>query len=83
MSYDNLNSPATSSDAGEEMEMLRLDAIVRTEIGETVTREDIESVTAYAPNVTPSFEIAFRAPRVLLQSFTGVPARVDLASRAS
>jgi aconitate hydratase len=57
-----------------------LEALVRHEDGEVVTRDDIEALANWDPAATPTREIAFTPARVLLQDFTGVPAVVDLAA---
>jgi aconitate hydratase len=57
-----------------------LEALVRHEDGEVVTRADIEALANWDPAAAPTREIAFTPARVLLQDFTGVPAVVDLAA---
>src|SRR5258708_2372238 len=57
-----------------------LENLLRNEDGLTVTSEDILAVAHWNPKALPSYEIAFRPSRVLLQDFTGVPAVVDLAA---
>ncbi|MCG6867971.1 MAG: aconitate hydratase AcnA [Gammaproteobacteria bacterium] len=57
-----------------------LENLLRHEDGETVTREDIESLLRWDPSQEKPREIAFRPARVLMQDFTGVPAVVDLAA---
>ena len=52
-----------------------LENLLRTEDGTAVTKEDIESLANWNPKAVPSREIAFTPARVLLQDFTGVPAR--------
>jgi aconitate hydratase len=52
---------------------------LRTEDGQSVTRDDIEALARWKPDATSEKEIAFMPARVLLQDFTGVPALVDLA----
>jgi aconitate hydratase len=58
-----------------------LENLLRHEDGRSVTREDIEGMTAWLNNRgKKEMEIAFRPARVLMQDFTGVPAVVDLAA---
>jgi len=57
-----------------------LEALVRREDGDVVSRDDIEALANWAPKAKPSREIAFTPARVLMQDFTGVPAVVDLAA---
>ncbi|MGD8616561.1 MAG: aconitase family protein, partial [Gammaproteobacteria bacterium] len=57
-----------------------LENLLRFEDGKTVTRDDIEALIGWDPQVEPSREIAYRPARVLMQDFTGVPAIVDLAA---
>src|SRR5690606_24095644 len=57
-----------------------LENLLRHEDGNTVTKEDIQAVVAWAATRTSDREIAFRPARVLMQDFTGVPAVVDLAA---
>jgi len=60
--------------------LIVLENLLRHEDGRSVTRADIEAITAWDPETTPGREIAFTPARVLLQDFTGVPAVVDLAA---
>ena len=58
-----------------------LENLLRNEDGRTVTKADIEAVSAWVHNKGKTeHEIAFRPARVLMQDFTGVPAVVDLAA---
>lgn len=57
-----------------------LEALLRTEDGVAVTRDDIEAVARWDSKAEPTTEIAFTPARVLMQDFTGVPAVVDLAA---
>src|ERR1051326_5494415 len=57
-----------------------LENLLRYEDGQTVTKDDIKAVVAWAKTRTSDREIAFRPARVLMQDFTGVPAVVDLAA---
>ncbi|MFV1958516.1 MAG: aconitase family protein, partial [Planctomycetota bacterium] len=57
-----------------------LENLLRHEDGTTVTDKDIEAVARWDARAEPSYEIAYRPARVLLQDFTGVPAVVDLAA---
>jgi aconitate hydratase len=57
-----------------------LENLLRFEDGETVRREDIESLARWSGRERSEREIAFRPARVLLQDFTGVPCVVDLAA---
>src|SRR3974377_820268 len=51
-----------------------LENLLRNEDGQTVTKQDIEAVGAWAKKRRSDHEIAFRPARVLMQDFTGVPA---------
>jgi aconitate hydratase len=57
-----------------------LENLLRTENGQSVTRDDIEALGSWDPAGPASIEIAFTPSRVLMQDFTGVPAIVDLAA---
>ena len=57
-----------------------LENLLRTEDGESVTKEDIRALAAWNSKSKPDKEIAFTPSRVLMQDFTGVPAVVDLAA---
>ena len=57
-----------------------LENLLRYEDGQTVTKDDIKAVVAWAKARTSDREIAFRPARVLMQDLTGVPAVVDLAA---
>jgi aconitate hydratase A / 2-methylisocitrate dehydratase len=58
-----------------------LENLLRHEDGRTVTKEDIEAISAWLVDKgTAGREIGFRPARVLMQDFTGVPAVVDLAA---
>jgi len=57
-----------------------LENLLRHEDGNTVTKQDIQAVVAWAKTRKSDREIAFRPARVLMQDFTGVPAVVDLAA---
>ncbi len=57
-----------------------LENLLRHEDGQTVTKDDIKAVAAWARTRTSDREIAFRPARVLMQDLTGVPAVVDLAA---
>jgi aconitate hydratase A / 2-methylisocitrate dehydratase len=57
-----------------------LENLLRFEDDRTVTKDDIEALAQWDPNVASQREIAFRPARVLLQDFTGVPCVVDLAA---
>jgi aconitate hydratase len=57
-----------------------LENLLRTEDGENVRAEDIESLARWRPEAEPNREIAFTPSRILLQDFTGVPAVVDFAA---
>ena len=52
-----------------------LENLLRNEDGAFVKRADIETFTKWDAKAGAQQEIAFRAARVLLQDFTGVPAR--------
>ncbi|WP_284179146.1 aconitate hydratase AcnA [Rhabdaerophilum sp. SD176] len=58
-----------------------LENLLRHEDGRSVTKADIEAVSAWLDNKGKAEkEIGFRPARVLMQDFTGVPAVVDLAA---
>ncbi len=57
-----------------------LENLLRFEDNDTVTREDIEAVSAWVQTKKSNREIAYRPARVLMQDFTGVPAVVDLSA---
>ena len=58
-----------------------LENLLRNEDGRTVTKADIEGVSAWLDDKGKAGrEIGFRPARVLMQDFTGVPAVVDLAA---
>ncbi|GAC1334806.1 MAG: aconitate hydratase AcnA [Beijerinckiaceae bacterium] len=58
-----------------------LENLLRFEDGRSVTKADIEAVSAWLEDRgTADKEIVFRPARVLMQDFTGVPAVVDLAA---
>ena len=58
-----------------------LENLLRHEDGRTVTKADIENMSAWlADKGKAGKEIGFRPARVLMQDFTGVPAVVDLAA---
>ncbi len=57
-----------------------LENLLRFEDGNTVTIDDIKSLTQWLKDKTSEKEIAYRPARVLMQDFTGVPAVVDLAA---
>jgi aconitate hydratase len=58
-----------------------LENLLRNEDGKTVTKADIEAMSAWVEATKrPTQEIAYRPARVLMQDFTGVPAVVDLAA---
>ena len=60
-----------------------LEALLRHEDGEIITRADVEKLCNYDPANPPAVEIPFKPARVILQDFTGVPAVVDLAAMRS
>ncbi len=58
-----------------------LENLLRHEDGRTVTKADIENMSAWLVDKGKAGrEIGFRPARVLMQDFTGVPAVVDLAA---
>ncbi len=58
-----------------------LENLLRHEDGRTVTKTDIEGMSAWLNDKGKAGrEIGFRPARVLMQDFTGVPAVVDLAA---
>jgi aconitate hydratase len=57
-----------------------LENLLRGEDGAFVTAADVEALARWEVRATVDKEIAFRAARVLLQDFTGVPCVVDLAA---
>ena len=60
-----------------------LEALLRSEDGATINRDDILRLARYNPAAPEPCEIAFKPARVLLQDFTGVPCMVDLAAMRS
>ncbi len=60
-----------------------LEAVLREEDGQRITREDVLALAAYDPAAPGRAELPFPPARVLLQDFTGVPAVVDLAALRS
>jgi len=58
-----------------------LENLLRHEDGRSVTKADIDAISAWLDNKgKEEKEIGFRPARVLMQDFTGVPAVVDLAA---
>jgi aconitate hydratase len=57
-----------------------LEALLRTEDGADITKDDIAALAAWDPAAEPSKEIQFTPARVIMQDFTGVPCVVDLAT---
>ena len=57
-----------------------LEALLRTEDGADITKDDIAALAAWDPTAEPSKEIQFTPARVIMQDFTGVPCVVDLAT---
>jgi aconitate hydratase len=58
-----------------------LENLLRYEDGRSVSKADIDAVSAWLDNLGKiDKEIAYRPARVLMQDFTGVPAVVDLAA---
>jgi aconitate hydratase len=57
-----------------------LENLLRSEDGDTVTRDDILALADWTRERSSDKEIAFRPGRVLMQDFTGVPAVADLAA---
>jgi aconitate hydratase len=60
-----------------------LEAVLRGEDGERITKDDVLALAAYDPASPGRAELPFPPARVLLQDFTGVPAVVDLAALRS
>ena len=60
-----------------------LEALIRTENGREVIKEDVVRLAAYDPSSPAPVEFPFKPARVLMQDFTGVPAIVDLAALRS
>ena len=60
-----------------------LEAVLRGEDGELITKQDVLALAAYEPAEPGRAELPFPPARVLLQDFTGVPAVVDLAALRS
>jgi aconitate hydratase len=52
-----------------------LENLLRFEDGVTVTADDIKFLATWDAEAEPSTEIAYMPARVLMQDFTGVPAR--------
>ena len=57
-----------------------LEALLRTEDGADITKDDIEALAGWEADAEPSKEIQFTPARVIMQDFTGVPCVVDLAT---
>ncbi|QDP19363.1 aconitate hydratase AcnA [Sphingomonas xanthus] len=57
-----------------------LENLLRFEDGDTVTRDDLQSMVDWQKERRINREIQYRPARVLMQDFTGVPAVVDLAA---
>src|SRR3954470_4183816 len=57
-----------------------LENLLRHEDGRFVKAADVEALATWGPAGSTSSEITFAPPRVLLQTFTGVPAVGDLAA---
>jgi aconitate hydratase len=57
-----------------------LENLLRHEDGRVVTREHVEAMARWDPQVPGAHELPFMPARVLLQDFTGVPAVADLAA---
>ena len=60
-----------------------LEATLRNCDGFAVSKEDVEALAGWKPNLANPVEIPFKPARVILQDFTGVPAVVDLAAMRS
>src|SRR5579872_6226077 len=54
-----------------------LENLLRTEDGISVRKEDIRALAGWNSKSKPDKEIAFTPSRVLMQDFTGVPARSE------
>ncbi|MGA8851362.1 MAG: aconitate hydratase [Aeromicrobium sp.] len=57
-----------------------LEALLRTEDGTDITKDDIAALAGWDANAEPETEIQFTPARVIMQDFTGVPCIVDLAT---
>ena len=57
-----------------------LEALLRTEDGADITKDDIAALAGWDADADPSKEIQFTPARVIMQDFTGVPCVVDLAT---
>jgi aconitate hydratase len=57
-----------------------LENLLRNEDGHLVTREQVQAMADWTPQVTEQREIQYTPARVLLQDFTGVPCVVDLVA---
>lgn len=60
-----------------------IEALMHSEDGTYVTKDDIVALARYDTGSPQKIEIPFRPARVLLQDFTGVPSVVDLAAMRS
>ena len=60
-----------------------LEAVLREENGDAITKDDVERLAQYNPRMLTGIEVPFMPSRVLLQDFTGVPCVVDLAAMRS
>src|SRR6476469_4206349 len=54
-----------------------LENLLRNEDGRTVSKEDIQAIAHWLKNKSSDHEIAFRPARVLMQDFTGDPAKIN------
>ena len=85
-SYDYFDLTELDSVSGGNVERLPvslkvlLENLLRFEDGNTVTTDDIVSLSKWQGTEGQQNEIAFRPSRVLMQDFTGVPAVADLAA---
>ena len=57
-----------------------LEALLRTEDGADITKDDITALAGWDASADPDTEIQFTPARVIMQDFTGVPCIVDLAT---
>src|SRR5437879_11687026 len=60
-----------------------LESVLRNCDGKRVTEQNVRSLANWQPNARRTEEIPFVVARIVLQDFTGVPLRVDLAAMRS
>ncbi len=84
-SYDYFSLKAAEKTLGDISRLpyslkVLLENLLRFEDGRSVTVDDIKAFGGWLKDRTSGKEVAYRAGRVVMQDFTGVPAVVDLAA---